>query len=156
MVLRIITHKIVCRKALIRGWYMRKILLECGKSSRFLGRVQVYSPQNITIGNRSVLNEGCILNARDTISIGNDVHLSHNTIINTSGLNYQNFGKERTHNKAPVVIGDGVWLGSGVIVNPGVSVGENSVVGAGSVVTKDIPVNVVAVGVPAKVIKNIV
>jgi maltose O-acetyltransferase len=48
-----------------------------------------------------------------------------------------------------------VWLGGGVIVCPGVTIGDNSVVGAGSVVTRDIPANVVAVGNPARVIREI-
>lgn len=55
----------------------------------------------------------------------------------------------------PIVIGDNVWLGGGVIVCPGVTIGDNSVIGAGAVVTKDIPANVVAVGTPAKVIREI-
>lgn len=48
-----------------------------------------------------------------------------------------------------------MWLGGGVIVCPGVTIGENSVIGAGSVVTKDIPANVVAVGNPARVIREL-
>ncbi|WP_394263436.1 sugar O-acetyltransferase [Trueperella sp.] len=55
----------------------------------------------------------------------------------------------------PIEIGDNVWLGAGVIVLPGVTIGENSVVGAGSVVTKDLPANVVAVGSPARLIRNV-
>ena len=47
------------------------------------------------------------------------------------------------------------WLGAGVRVMPGVTIGDNSVIGAGSVVTKDIPANVVAVGVPCKVLREI-
>lgn len=56
---------------------------------------------------------------------------------------------------APVHIGKNCWLGAGVTVLPGVSVGDNSVIGAGSVVTKDIPANVVALGTPCKVIREI-
>ena len=52
-------------------------------------------------------------------------------------------------------IGNNVWLGAGVIVVPGVTIGENSVIGAGSVVTKDIPANVVAVGNPCRVLREI-
>ena len=48
-----------------------------------------------------------------------------------------------------------VWLGGGVIVLPGVNIGENTVVGAGAVVTRDLPANVVAVGVPARVIRRL-
>lgn len=55
----------------------------------------------------------------------------------------------------PITIGDNVWLGGGVIVCPGVTIGENSVIGAGAVVTRDIPANVVAVGNPARVIREI-
>lgn len=55
----------------------------------------------------------------------------------------------------PVRIGSGVWLGAGATVLPGVTIGENAVIGAGSVVTKDVPPNVVAFGVPARVVRPI-
>lgn len=55
----------------------------------------------------------------------------------------------------PVHIGKNCWLGAGVLVMPGVSIGNNSVIGAGSVVTKDIPENVVAVGNPCRVLREI-
>ena len=55
----------------------------------------------------------------------------------------------------PVHIGKNCWLGAGVIVLPGVRIGDNTVIGAGSVVTKDIPANVVAVGNPCRVLREI-
>ena len=55
----------------------------------------------------------------------------------------------------PVHIGKNCWLGAGVIVLPGVTIGDNTVIGAGSVVTKDLPSNVVAVGNPARVLREI-
>ena len=55
----------------------------------------------------------------------------------------------------PVHKGKNVWLGAGVIVLPGVTIGDNSVIGAGSVVTKDIPANVIAVGNPCRVLREI-
>lgn len=55
----------------------------------------------------------------------------------------------------PVTIEDGAWIGAGVIILPGVRIGKNAVIGAGSVVTKDIPANVVAVGNPCKVLREI-
>ncbi|MDE6273705.1 MAG: sugar O-acetyltransferase [Clostridiales bacterium] len=55
----------------------------------------------------------------------------------------------------PVYIGKNCWLGAGVTVLPGVTIGDNTVIGAGSVVTKDIPANVVAVGNPCRVLREI-
>ena len=55
----------------------------------------------------------------------------------------------------PIAIGDNVWLGGGAIVCPGVTIGENTVVGAGAVVTRDLPAGVVAVGAPARVLREI-
>lgn len=54
-----------------------------------------------------------------------------------------------------VHIGNNVWIGANVAVMPGVTIGDNSVIGAGSVVTKDIPANVVAVGSPCRVLREI-
>jgi maltose O-acetyltransferase len=56
---------------------------------------------------------------------------------------------------APITIADNVWLGGGAIVCPGVTIGEDTVVGAGAVVTRDLPAGVVAVGVPARVLREI-
>jgi maltose O-acetyltransferase len=55
----------------------------------------------------------------------------------------------------PITIGDNVWLGGGAIVCPGVTIGENTVVGAGAIVSRDLPAGVVAVGVPARVVREI-
>ena len=55
----------------------------------------------------------------------------------------------------PVRIGDNVWIGANSVVLPGVTIGENSVIGAGSIVTKDIPANVVAVGNPCRVLREV-
>ena len=55
----------------------------------------------------------------------------------------------------PIAIGENAWLGADVTVLPGVTIGKNSVIGAGSVVTKDIPENVVAVGNPCRVLRQI-
>lgn len=55
----------------------------------------------------------------------------------------------------PVKIGNNVWIGGNVTILPGVTIGDGTTIGAGSVVTKDIPANVLAVGNPCKVIKNL-
>lgn len=55
----------------------------------------------------------------------------------------------------PIHIGKNCWIGSGAIILPGVTIGDNVVVGAGSIVTKDLPSNVVAVGNPCKIMREI-
>ncbi len=126
-----------------------------GIKSIIYGRVKVYNPENFFFGSYSTLNEGCILNARCNVHVGDYVHISPNVIINTGGLNYGNFLWERKHVSSPIVIEDGVWIGAGAIINPGVTIGKNSVVGSGAVVTKNVPPCVVVVGVPAKIMKEL-
>ncbi len=90
------------------------------------------------------------------MTIGNNVLIAPNVTISTAGhpidAEIRASGQQFS---LPVTIEDNVWLGSGVIVNPGVTIGRNSVIGAGSVVTKSIPPNVVAVGVPCRVLREI-
>ena len=139
----------------LRLIFWKSIFLHFGDNSRILGRIVVYYPENISIGSNSTLNEGVILNARAKISIGNHVHISPGVILNTGGLVYEKILSERSHEAKEIKIHDGAWIGSGAIINPGVEIGLNSVIGSGSVVTKKIAGNAVAVGVPAKKIKNI-
>lgn len=56
---------------------------------------------------------------------------------------------------APIRIGKNCWIGAGVVVLPGITIGDNVVIGAGSVVTKDIPSNMIAVGNPCKVLRQV-
>ena len=57
------------------------------------------------------------------------------------------------HNPADIMIGDDVWIGANAVILGGIKIGKGAVIGAGAVVTKDIPSNAVAVGVPAKVLR---
>lgn len=88
--------------------------------------------------------------------IGNYVMFAPNVVISTTGHPvHPSFRDKGAQFSLPVTIGDHVWIGSNVTILPGVTIGENSVIGAGSVVTKDIPANVVATGVPCRVMRPI-
>jgi len=90
------------------------------------------------------------------IYIGDDCMISPNVVFATSG--HPILPILRTNNyvyNLPIFIGKNVWIGSGAQILPGVTIGDNTVIGAGSVVSKDIPANVVAVGIPCKVIREI-
>ena len=79
-----------------------------------------------------------------------------NVVIATAGHPLHPPLREQQYQyNVPVRIGKNCWLGAGVLVMPGVTIGDNSVIGAGSVVTKDIPANVVAVGNPCRVLREL-
>ena len=88
--------------------------------------------------------------------IGNYCMFAPNVVISTTGHPvHPSFRDKGAQFSLPVVIKDHVWIGSNVTIMPGVTIGENSVIGAGSVVTRDIPDNVVASGVPCRVMREI-
>lgn len=96
-----------------------------------------------------------ILDIRE-VYIGNNVMIGPNTMITTVGHPITPMARRQHMAFAkPVHIGDDVWIGGNVTILPGVSIGNNVVVAAGAVVTKDIPDNCLAGGVPAKIIKSI-
>lgn len=110
--------------------------------------------KNITIGKNVFINSGCRFQDQGGITIGDDTLIGHNVVLAT--LNH-GFAPNKRKNlyPAPIVIGKNVWIGANATVLPGVTIGDNAVVAAGAVVTKDVPVNAVVGGVPARVIKKI-
>ena len=112
-------------------------------SNTFMGH-HVYANFNLT-----VVDDG-------ECRIGNYCMFAPNVVISTTGHPvHPSFRDKGAQFSLPVVIKDHVWIGSNVTIVPGVTIGENSVIGAGSVVTKDIPANVVACGVPCRVMREI-
>ncbi|MBO5060472.1 MAG: sugar O-acetyltransferase [Clostridia bacterium] len=90
------------------------------------------------------------------IYVGDYTMFGPNVTIATAGHPIKPELRERAYQyNAPVKIGKNCWIGAGAIVVPGVTIGDNTVIGAGSVVTKDIPSNVVAVGNPCRVLREI-
>ena len=91
-----------------------------------------------------------------TITVGDYTMLAPNVVLATAGHPILPSLREKGYQyNLPIKIGRNCWLGAGVIVLPGVTIGDNTVVGAGSVVTKDLPANVVAIGNPCRVLREI-
>jgi len=109
---------------------------------------------NISLGSRTYINMCCSFIDDGAITIGNNVMFGPNVTIATVGHPIAPNLREYMYT-APVAIEDNVWIGAGAIICPGVTVGENSVIGAGSVVISDVPANVVAVGNPCRVLREI-
>jgi maltose O-acetyltransferase len=111
---------------------------------------------NIEIGENFFANHNMVVLDCAKVKFGNNVFVAPNCGFYTAGhpidAERRNQGLEYAY---PITVGDNVWIGAGVQVMPGVTIGSNVVIGGGSVVVKDIPDNVVAVGNPCRVIRNI-
>ena len=113
----------------------------------------------VSIGDRCLIGRGSGIVGHFSIEIGNDVWTGHNVYITDQNHGYEDVTQPISRQSQPeraVVIGDETWLGYGSVVLPGVTIGKHVVVGANSVVTHDLPDYSVAVGAPAKVIRQFI
>lgn len=111
---------------------------------------------SIRIGARTFANFGLVALDVAPIVVGDDVQIGPNVQLLTPTHPVEAEARRAKREAAkPIAIGSNVWLGGGVIVLAGVTIGENTVVGAGAVVTRDLPSDVVAVGVPARVTRSL-
>ncbi len=111
---------------------------------------------HVHFGNKVYANFNLTLVDDTHIYVGDCTKFGPNVVIATAG--HPILPELRIHQyqyNFPIHIGKNCWIGAGVIITPGVTIGDNSVIGAGSVVTKDIPANVVAVGNPCRVLREI-
>ncbi|MBY6188478.1 acyltransferase [Marinobacter hydrocarbonoclasticus] len=130
-------------------------------ATTFSGRAGAISPPSLTIG------DNCDIGWQTGIAVGTEVRIGNNvriagrsTLAGYPGhpLNAQRRARgepDDDHQAGPIVLEDDVWLATGVNVMAGVRIGRGTVVACGSVVTRDLPANVLAGGVPAKVIRSL-
>ena len=125
----------------VRAGYLRKheILAEIGTNVYYYSRIMPADPKLVKIHNN--------------VSIATNVRfVNHDRIdIVLSGIFNKKYGKQY----GCIEVMDNVFIGADTVILPGVRIGPNAIVGAGSIVTKDIPANVVAVGNPCKVLREI-
>lgn len=111
---------------------------------------------NTVVGDYFFANHNCHILDGAKVTFGDHVFIAPNCVFTTAehaiDAQQRNAGLEVA---LPITVGNNVWIGAGVTVLAGVTIGDNVVIGAGSVVTKDIPSNVIAVGVPCKVLREI-
>ncbi len=133
-----------------RKLYYRLSGVAIGKQTSFHWRTRFYRPSGLNVGSNTIIGNDAMLDARNGITIGNNVSLSMGVWIWTMQHDPQDphYGAEG----APVVIKDYAWVSCRVVILPGVTIGEGAVVAAGAVVTKDVPDYAIVGGVPAKVI----
>jgi lipopolysaccharide O-acetyltransferase len=113
----------------------------------------------IEIGDGTNIAGRCVISAVTHVRLGRSVLLARNVYIADHAHAYEDVGRpvldQGVTDVRPVEIGDGAWLGQNVVICPGVSIGRGAVVGANSVVKDDVPDHAVAVGAPARVVREL-
>ena len=111
---------------------------------------------NITVGDNFYSNHNMIITDGAKVTFGNNVFVAPNCCFTTAEHAIDpEMRRSGIEIAKPITIGNNVWIGAGSTILAGVEIGDNTVIGAGSVVKKSIPANVVAMGVPCKVLRNI-
>lgn len=142
-----------------------EILLEYGEGSFMQGPIFLHYGRHTKMGRTNFFNYNLTIQDDALVTIGNNNNFGPNFTIVTPchpmraderRLMMDSAGRPvRLCYAKPVIIGNDCWFGAGVTVCPGVTIGDNCVIGAGSVVTRDIPSDSFAAGVPCKVIRTI-
>lgn len=128
-------------------------------SARLGNRYLYLDPYNISIGDGTYIRGGEIYSGLEAkVTIGSYCAIGDNVRIKarTHSLHHPTPGESGQRNQrkeASIFIGDRVWIGDAVFVREGVTIGDDAIIGANSVVTKNIPANAIAGGVPARVIR---
>ena len=140
-----------------RAELIRKMFAESGEGCYFEPPLHSnFGCRHVHIGKGVYGNYGVTFVDDTDIYVGDYVMFGPHVVIATAGHPIcPELRREAMQFNRPVRIGNNVWIGANAAVMPGVTIGDNSVIGAGSVVTKDIPANVVAVGSPCKVLREI-
>jgi acetyltransferase-like isoleucine patch superfamily enzyme len=114
----------------------------------------------LRLGDGTSIAGGCVLSAASSIRLGRKVLLARNVYVADHSHAFADTTRavldQGVDRIAPVEIGDGAWLGENVVVGPGVRIGRGAVVGANAVVLEDVPDHAVAVGAPARVVRELV
>ena len=136
----------------IRHWYYRHILRYRIGCSCSIHMDTFFTGKNISIGDHVVINRRCYLDGRIGIEINNNVSISPEVYI--ISLDHDPDSPRFATRGSKVIVEDYVWIGARAIIMPGVTLGEGAVVGAGAVVTRDINPYRIAVGTPAREIRD--
>lgn len=135
---------------------LKEILAEVGENCYVEPPLHANWGCHTHFGNNVYANFNLTLVDDTDIYVGDGVLFGPNVVVAVAGHPVDpDLRRKVAQFNLPVHIGNNVWIGAGAIILPGIAIGDNSVIGAGSVVTKDVPANVVAVGNPCRVLREI-
>lgn len=139
-----------------RAALLKELLAEVGEGCYVEPPLHANWGCNTHFGHHIYANFNLTLVDDTDIFVGDYVMFGPNVTVATAGHPVDpELRRQVAQFNMPIHIGNNVWIGAGSVLLPGVSIGDNSVIGAGSIVTKDIPANVVAVGNPCRVLREI-
>lgn len=127
-----------------------------GEGSEIRPPFHVDYGENIRIGKRFFANFGLVALDCCPITVGDDVQVGpHVQLLTPLHPLEAQARRDKWEYAAPIRIGDNVWIGGGALILPGVTIGDHAVIGSGAVVTRDIPASTLAVGNPARVLREL-
>ena len=120
--------------------------------AQYFPTVRIWAPWNLKTGRSVAIDDQVDLYNVAPITLGHMVSISRRAFLCTASHDISNVGRPLT--TAPIVIGNGVWIGAEAYVGPGVTIGDGAVIAARAVVVKDVPAWTVVGGNPARFIKE--
>lgn len=139
-----------------RETLVRKLFGAAGERPRVLPDFHCDNGKNIRVGDDFLANYNVTILDRATVTMGDGVLLAPGVLITTVNHAMTPEGR-RAHlcTAKPIVIGDDVWIGGNCVILPGVTIGNNVIVAAGAVVSRDIPDDTLAAGIPARPVRRL-
>lgn len=135
---------------------LSSLLKKCDESTTIVPPFWCDYGYHISVGKSFYANHNLVIQDGASVTFKDNVFIGPNCCFTTAEHAIDpEMRKSGIEIAKPITVGNNVWIGAGTTVIAGVTIGDNSVIGAGSVVTKSIPENVVAVGVPCRVMRKI-
>lgn len=139
----------------LRGGLARWFFGQCGRDLRLGRNLSFYNPSQINLGSRVHIAYGTCFIADAPIQVGDEVSFGpYCVVVSSNHVRRDGSFRDAEPARAPISIGRGAWLGAHVTITAGSTIGSGTAIGANAVVTGALPDNVLAAGLPARVVKR--
>lgn len=139
----------------VRRRILKRYFKKCGRNLKLADHVTMHNPHLLSLGNDVMIVKNVFINAGGGVEIGDNTAIGPYSKIWSVNHNFGSLDiriMDQGWTRAPVKIGNDVWVAGGVIILPGVTIGNHSVIGAGSVIPKSVPPYSIVVGNPGRII----
>lgn len=140
-----------------RGAWLKRSAAAFGDGAWVGQHVVLTGADRLFLGDRASIARGATVDARGSLRIGDDTLIGFESVLVTHTHRSERTDvpiRDQGMYDDAIVIGNDVWIGTRAVILPGVTIGDHTIIGAGAVVAKSLPANVVAAGVPARVLRQ--